>query len=95
MLWCYVFYLTTRCVRVQGGVKRSSMRDIITSPSQISTTPSSCGPCYNKGGTDDRNGRNNPNIQDGGNAIRYMACLLSQKGGTTDIIIIIIIILKV
>jgi hypothetical protein len=27
------------------------------------------------------NGRNNPNMQDGGNAIRYMACLLSQKGG--------------
>jgi hypothetical protein len=28
------------------------------------------------------NGRNNPNIQDGGNAILYMACLLSQKGGS-------------
>jgi hypothetical protein len=28
------------------------------------------------------NGRNNPDIQDGGNAIRYMACLLSQKGGS-------------
>jgi hypothetical protein len=28
------------------------------------------------------NGRHNPNIQDGGNVIRYMACLLSQKGGS-------------
>jgi hypothetical protein len=28
------------------------------------------------------NGWNNPNIQDGGNAILYMACLLSQKGGS-------------
>jgi hypothetical protein len=28
------------------------------------------------------NGRNNPNIQDGGNAIRYMAWVLSQKGGS-------------
>jgi hypothetical protein len=39
---------------VQGGVKQSSMRDIIASPSQISTSPSSGGPCYNKRGTDDR-----------------------------------------
>jgi hypothetical protein len=39
---------------VQEGVKRSSMRDIIASPSQISTSPSSGGPCYNKRGTNDR-----------------------------------------
>jgi hypothetical protein len=47
------YFSCTSWQGVQGGVKRSSMRDIIASPSQISTSPSSGGPCYNKRGTDD------------------------------------------
>jgi hypothetical protein len=43
-----------RNIMETGVQQRSSMRDIITSPSQISTSPSSGGPCYNKRGTDDR-----------------------------------------
>jgi hypothetical protein len=61
------------------------MRDIIASPSQISTSPSSGGQqkwwLTTKEALMTENGQNNPNIQDGGNAIRYMACL-SQKGGS-------------
>jgi hypothetical protein len=48
-------YLSAKQVRgVQRGVKRSSMRDIIAPPPQISTSPSSGRPCCNKRGTDDR-----------------------------------------
>jgi hypothetical protein len=47
----YINYILHWGGGVQGGVKRSSM---IASPSQISTSPSSGGPCYNKRGTDVR-----------------------------------------